>query len=197
MPLRRQHLEERGQIALHAQLEDAARRPLELLDRALRRDLPLVHDDHVVAGVLDVGQQMRREDQVDVLVVAEIADELEHLVAALGIHPVRRLVEEQQIGIVHERLRELDALLHARGIGLDVAVARLAEADVVEHLVRPLHRVDGGQPGELPAIRDERDRVHARNVGVAFRHVADARANLHRPLGDVEARAPSCGPRPA
>jgi hypothetical protein len=33
-------------------------------------------------------------------------------------------------------------------IGLDVAVARLAEADVVEHLVRPLHRVRVGQPGQ-------------------------------------------------
>ena len=72
----------------------------------------------------------------------EVANELEHLVAALRVHAVGRLVEEQQVGIVDERLRQLDALLHAGRVGLDVAIARLAEADVVEHLVRALHRVD-------------------------------------------------------
>ena len=139
-----------GRIALDAQLEDAAGRALQLVDRALRRDLPLVHDDDVIAGVLDVGQQVRREDQVDALVVAEVVDQLEHLVAALRVHAVGRLVEEQQIGIVDERLRELDALLHAGRVGLEVAVARLAEADVVEDLVRALHRVDGRQPASWP-----------------------------------------------
>ena len=48
------------------------------------------------------------------------------------------------------RLRELDALLHARRVGLEVAIPRLAEADVVEHLVRTLHRVDGGRPASWP-----------------------------------------------
>ena len=79
------------------------------------------------------------------LLCAEVADQLEHLVAPLRVHAVGRLVEEQQIGIVDERLRQLDALLHAGRVGLDVAVARLAEADVVEHLVRALHRVDRRQ----------------------------------------------------
>ena len=105
-----------------------------------------------------------------------------------GIHAVRRLVEKQQIGIVDERLRELDALLHARRIRPDVAVARLAEADVVEHFVRTLHGVDGGQPGKLTAVAHERYGVHAGNVGVALGHVADAGTNLHRPFGDVEAQ---------
>ena len=86
------------------------------------------------------------------LLCAEIADELEHLVAALRIHAVGGLVEEQQIGIVHERLRQLDPLLHAGRVRLDVAVARLAEADVEQHLVRALHRVDARQPGELAAV---------------------------------------------
>ena len=104
----------------------------------------------------------------------------------LRIHAVGRLVEQQQIGIVHERLRELDALLHAGRIGFDVAVARLAEADVVEHLVRALHGVGRRQPGELAAIGDERDGRHAGNLRVVLRHVADARADFERRLGHVE-----------
>ena len=67
---RAQHLDERRQVALDPQLEHAAGRPFQLRDRPLRGDLALVHDDHVIAGELDVGQQVRRQDQVDVLVVA-------------------------------------------------------------------------------------------------------------------------------
>ena len=85
------------------------------------------------------------------------------------------------------RLRQLDALLHAGRIGLEVAIARLAEADVVEHLVRALHRVGRRQARQLAAVGDKRHRVHAGNVRVALRHVADARADLERRGGDVEA----------
>ena len=187
MPGLAQDVDECRKIALDPQLEHAARRALQLLDRPLRRHLPLIHHDHVVARVFDIGQEVRRQDQVDVLVVAEIANQLEHLVAPLGIHAVGGLVEEQEIGIVHERLRELDALLHAGRVGLDVAVARLAEADVVEHFVRALHRVNGGQAGKLSAVGDERHRVHAGNVSVAFRHVADAGADFERPMRHVKA----------
>ena len=77
--------------------------------------------------------------------MGQVADELEHFIAALGVHAVGRFVEEQQIGIVHERLCELDALLHAGRVRLDIAVARLAEPDVVEHFVRPLHGIGLGQ----------------------------------------------------
>ena len=157
-------------------------------------DGALVEHDDVVAGVLDVGQQVRGEDEIDALVVREVADELEHLVASLGVHAVGRLVEKQQIGIVDERLRQLDALLHARRVRLDVAVPRLAQADVVEHLVRALHRVGARQAGQLAAVGDEAHRVHAGDVSVALRHVAEPRAHLERPLGDVQARAPRAVP---
>ena len=83
------------------------------------RNRALVEDDDVVARVLDVGQQVRRQDEVESLVVGDVANELEHLVAPLRVHAVGRLVEKQQIRIVHERLRQLDALLHAGGILVD------------------------------------------------------------------------------
>ena len=71
-------------------------------------------------------------------------------------------------------------------IGFDVAVARFAKADVVEHFVRALHRVGRRQAGQLAAIRHERDGGHAGNLRVVLRHVADARANLERGYGHVE-----------
>jgi hypothetical protein len=175
-----QHVDEAVRIALHAQLEYAPAVPFERLDGPLGGDAALVHHDDVVAGVLDVGQQVRREDQIQSLVVRDVAYELEHLVASLGIHPVGRLVEEEQVRIVDERLRELDALFHAGRVGLDVAVSRFAEADVVEHFMRALHRVGARQPCQLAAVRHEGDRRHARNVPVGFRHIADAAADLER-----------------
>ncbi len=74
-----------------------------------------------------------------------------------GIHAVGRLVEKQQIGIVDQRLRQLDALLHAGRVGLDVAVARFAQPDVEEHLVRPLRwrRRAAGRPARRSRRRTD------------------------------------------
>ena len=172
---------------LDAQLVDASARLLERRNRPGGGDRALVHHNDLVAGVLDVGEQVRRENQVDAFVVREVAHELEHLVTAFRVHAVGRLVEEEQIGIVHQGLRELDALLHAGRVGLDVAVAGLTQTNVEQDFVSTLHRVDAGQAGQLAAIRDEGDGIHAGNMGVALRHVADAGADLERRLRDVDA----------
>ena len=174
-------------LALEPQLDDAAARALQPVDAPLRGHGPLVEHDDVVAGVLDVGQQVRREDHVDPLVAGDVGNQRQHLLAALGVHAVGGLVEEQQIGVVHERLGQLDPLFHAGGIGFQVAVAGLAEPDVEEHLVRPLHRVGPGQPGQLAAEGHERHRVHARNVPVGLGHVANPRSNRQRRLRHVQA----------
>ena len=122
------------------------------------------------------------------LFAREVVHELEHFVAPLRVHAVRRLVEQEQIGIVHERLRQLDPLFHAGGVRLHVPVARLPEPDVEEHFVGALHRVGPRKPGELAAVRHERDRVHPGNVSVALGHVADAGADLR---GAAAASRPS------
>ena len=191
-PGRAQLLDEhlRSTSGLDAQFEHPPAWLLQPLDGTVRHDAALVHDDDVAAGVFDVGKQVRGDDDVDALVEGEVADELEHLVAPLRVHAVGRLVEEQEVGVVHERLRQLDALLHARGVGFDVAVARLAQPDVEQHLVRALHRVDPGQPRQFGAVGDEADGVHPRNVGVVLRHVADARPDLERGVRHVEPQHP-------
>ena len=48
-----------------------------------------------------------------------------------------RLVEEQDLGIVGERAGQADALLHAAGQLVGVALAQPLEADEVEHLAGP------------------------------------------------------------
>ena len=58
----------------------------------------------------------------------------EHVVAGGRIETVGRLVEEHQPGIVHERLGQLRALLHAGRVATHRAVALLGEADVAEYV---------------------------------------------------------------
>ncbi len=58
-----------------------------------------------------------------------------------------------------DRLRQLGELLHAERVGLELAVARLAEADVEQRLVRALERGLGRQPGELGHHADEAHRA--------------------------------------
>ena len=175
---------------LHAQLEHLHLRATHGVEGAVRGHHPLVHDDDVVAGELDVRQQVRRDDHVDALVVGEVADEGEHLVSPLRVHAVGGLVEEQQVGIVHQCLGQLDALLHARGVGLEVAVARLTKAHVVEHLVRALHGIGAGEAGKLAAVRHKLHGRHAGDVRVALGHVAEAGPNFEGGGGDVEAQHP-------
>src|SRR4030095_8675910 len=82
---------------------------------------------------------------------------------------------------------ELDALFHAGRVLIDHPIARLAEADVVEHLVRALHRIGVWQTRELAAIRHERDGVHPWEMRIAIAHIDDARADCEWRALDVQA----------
>ena len=93
----------------------------------------------------------------------------------------------KQLGIVHQRLRELDALLHARRVAVDALIALVAEPDELEHHVRALHRLRRRQPRQLGGVAAQLDRGHADEVAIALRHVADARADLRRLRADVMA----------
>ena len=53
--------------------------------------------------------------------------------------------------------------------------------------MRALHRIGARQTGELAAVCDERDGIHAGHVAVTLRHVAKTCANLEGACGNVEA----------
>ena len=59
-----------------------------------------------------------------------------HMSARLGgSRPGRRLVEEQDPRVVHERQREVEPALHAARVAADLAVGGVGEADALEQLV--------------------------------------------------------------
>ena len=68
----------------------------------------LVDDDDALAGLRDLGQDVRAED--DRVVAGEAPDQLARLDDLLRVEAGGRLVEDQHVGVVNQRLGEADAL---------------------------------------------------------------------------------------
>ena len=120
--------------------EALAQLGLELRRRALAHDHAVVDDRQPVAelvGLLEVlrGEEDRRAAAVDA----------PHLVPhgqpARGVEPGGRLVEEQHLGLVHERGREVEPPLHAAAVALDAPVGGVVELDQLEQLLRARRRL--------------------------------------------------------
>ena len=97
-----------------------------------------------------------------------------------GVEAVGGLVEQHQPRVVHQRLGELDALLHAGGVAADRPVALLVQPDVAQHVGGALARRGVRQPRHLGHVHDE---VAGGDVGrqaVVLGHVADQRADRAR-----------------
>ena len=102
-----------------------------------------------------------------------------HLAAADGIQARRRFVEDDEIGIVDERLREPDAALHAFGKFPDRARLRLVQADHFEQLPGAIVPVAFG---EFKQVAEKIQRLARVEVAVEIRflrQITDARLGLH------------------
>jgi hypothetical protein len=155
--------------------------PQELLDRALHDELPAREHRDVVADELGLGKQVAREDD-GAPASAEIADQLPHLDDARGVESVRRLVEEDQLGVSEKRARDPEALLHPERVSGELAVRALPEVDEVEQPVNVGRRAVAADPLEVPQVRAPREvRIEGRRL--------DHRADLPQRRG-VAGRIP-------
>ena len=162
-------------------------------ERAQRRGLEQMsgierHEE--VADPLDLAQQVAGQDDRDAELRAGPAHQLQHLVAPGRIEAVGRLVQQQQPRIVHQGLGQLDALLHARGVGADGSVALLVEAHVAQHLRGAFPSRCAWQAGHLAEVADE---VRGGQVGrqaVVFRHVANDPSDIGTLRAHIEVHDP-------
>ena len=97
---------------------------------ALGDDLAAADHHQLVGDLLDFAQQVRGQ-QHGSRAVGEVAQEPAHPHDALGVQAVGGLVEDEHLGVVHQRLRELQPLPHAGAVLLREAVALLAQLHVV------------------------------------------------------------------
>ena len=109
-----------------------------LLQVAESGDVAVFENQHLVAALLHVAQQVRGEDQAQVAAIADILNELDHAGARGRIEAVGRLVEEQQFGSMGDGRCQFGGLLHAERICAQRPVAHLAQANVKEGFMRAL-----------------------------------------------------------
>src|SRR5258708_1706915 len=147
-----------------------------LFQIAQRGNASLFQDQDLVTTLFDVAQQMRRDYDMHLARIANLADQLQHSLPGFRIEPVGGLIQRQQLGAMHQSLGQLDQLFHTQGVGAYFAVTDLTQPDIKESFVSALHRFAGRQAGDLSHIADKPDPAHLRNKGVAFGHVADYRA---------------------
>ena len=95
-------------VDLHVQRLGALQPRGQVVRRVDGDDAALVDDDDALAGLRDLRQDVRAED--DGVIAGEAADEVARLDDLLGVEAGGRLVEDQHFRVVDERLREADAL---------------------------------------------------------------------------------------
>ena len=95
----------------------------EIADASRRLEFALVDDGHAVTNGFHFAQFVRRKENGFALVFQAL-DDFADLHASQRVEAAGRFVENQQVGIIDQRLREADALLHSLGIGFDGTFAR-------------------------------------------------------------------------
>jgi len=132
-----------------------------------------------------------RTDKDRFAVRGQAAEQVPHLDSGLRVQAVGRLVQQQHGGVVHQRARDADALLHAARKRVHKAVPHVLGLRDVQHVVdavlaflpRNLER----RPEEVQVLPHAHLVVHAE----AVRHVSHKRFDEVAVGGNV--RAGDCG----
>ena len=133
---------------------------------------------------LDFFQDVRAEHD-DPALLALSVQQIHHVQPLARVHAVERLVQQHDLGVVHERRGHLDALPHALGVGRDLPVLRVGHFQQVDRPPRGAIRIGQavqprGRRDELGAGQERVDRVTLRHE----RHLAE----------HIRVDASCCGP---
>ncbi len=125
----------------------------ELAGRALGDDPRLVHDNEPIAELLGFVHVVGRQDEGHPLLLEPI-ELVPEEVAGLRVEAGRRLVEEEEIGLVHEGSGDRQASLHPARERLHLGVGPIEELDEVEEGVGATPGLGPGKV-EVAAVDDE------------------------------------------
>ena len=134
-----------------APLADLLRVAVDRLDRRAVTD-----DGDLVGDLREFVQFVRNDDRGDALRL-ELDEQPQQRVAVGFVEAGGRLVEDQQLDLLGERLGDLDQLLLADAQIGDEGVRRFLEADFGQEFARAAERhapVDDAHPGRLVAEED-------------------------------------------
>ncbi len=163
----------------------------DLVERT-RRDRPApMQDDHPVADPLDLGQQVRIEDDRRASIPRR-ADDRPNVGPADRIERRGRLVEEDQLGLAEQRDTQAEPLLHALREAAHRVVGPVGQPDPVERLVGGRAAPRTSHAGELGVEGQDLAGAQPGLVAEQLGQVADPRAS--QPVAE---RRPEDAPGPA
>ena len=121
------------EVAADHVADDAVLRDIGLGDRLDR--LAVADDRDGVGDLLDLVQLVADDDRRDPL-LREAQDQVEQVVGVLVVERGGRLVEDEELDLLRERLRDLDELLLADADLIDLRRRVLLQTDALEQLAR-------------------------------------------------------------
>ncbi len=156
----------------------------EVVGRIDRHDPSLVDDDHTVAGLRHFGQDVRAQD--DRVITPQTRDQLPCLDDLFGIQPCGRLIQNQHVRVVDERLRQADALpVTFRQPGTQ-PIPHVVDSRAFHDRLHPLATLGRRDPLDFG---DEPEIFAHRHVGIerrCFREIAGAALCLEGLFGYIE-----------
>ena len=129
---------------------------------------------------------MARQEDRQAVVAAERLEQLEDLLDADRVDRGRRLVEDQDVGVLDERIGDPESLAHAARVRPDLVAAAIRQADLAEDLVDRLFRGLAVQPVEARRVAQVRAAGHVVVEADRIGQVADPSFDLARVARRVE-----------
>src|SRR5690348_900649 len=183
-----EHIFQRGfrRARFDADAEAAFELRREILRGVHGGDFTFVDDDDAIARHAHFGQDVRGQDNR--VIAREAFDQVAHFDDLLGIEADGRLVENDDVRIVHERLGDADALLVAARKALDEFVAALGEICFGHGVVNARAALFGRDVFNASDEIEIGFHAHIGINGRRFGQVADVAADFERLVCDVKTR---------
>ena len=163
-PAPTQHVGSGDEVVESDQQRRAGGRRQDVVDAAAQYEAAPVDDGHVVARLLDLGQQVAGQEH-GAPFSPEPPQQLADLADARRVEAVDRLVEHEQRGILQERTGQTKALAHTERVLADLLVRTLQQTDRVQARLDSAGSdpVDGAEQLQVLACghrREHRRRLH-------------------------------------
>ncbi len=137
----------------------------QIAQRAFADEDPVGQNAHAIANLLDLPEQMRRKEH-RYAASLEIENEIADFPRAGRIDSGGRFVQDDELRLLDERLREADALQHSLGVTAQPAIPRTRQANQIEQFFDATPQARAAQSAKFPI---EAERLAAGEIFVEVR----------------------------
>ena len=136
-----------------------------------RGNLSIFQNQHFLATLFDVAEEMRGDDQMNAAGVANLADQLDHAGTGRRVQSIGRLIEEQQLRAMRNCLRQLGHLLHSQRVRPEFTIASFTQTDVIKRLVSALDGFRGREAAQFGHHAHESYSTHIGDERIVLGHI--------------------------